>query len=215
MRRTLPIALLVALCLSLIFSATALAHAELVSSTPAAGARLTSAPTKITLVFSEEISEVATDSFFTVSNAAGAEVGRGTLDNTDLDHKTLSGTPTSSLADGVYTVNWQTVTPDDNGKSEGSFTFGVNADPGAQPTAEHEHEEEAAPTAAAGSAAQPTARPTAAAGTAQPTASAGGQPGTLPNTGDGDAGAVWLLIGAAIAVLAAGIVARRGALRGR
>jgi methionine-rich copper-binding protein CopC len=212
MNRRIGAALLIALVLSLSLFGIASAHAKLVSSDPAAGAKLDKAPAKVTLVFSEEISDKATDSFFTVSNAGGAEVGKGQLDNTDLDHKTLSGALKSGLADGVYTVTWQTITSDDNGKSEGSFKFGVNQDPGAQPT-ETPHDE-AAPTAAAGAAA-----PTAAAGAAAPTAAASHEdaahshddaPGTLPKTGDaGPDLSAYMLAGAAI-LLAGGLALRRG-----
>jgi len=193
MKRRIGVALVVALVLSLGVFGIASAHAELASSDPAAGAKLTSAPTKVTLVFSEEISDKATDSFFTVADASGAEVGKGQLDNTDLDHKTLSGTLKSGLGNGVYTVTWQTITPDDNGKSNGSFKFGVNQDPGAQPTAAPEPTE--APTAAA-SAAAPTAaaKPTAAAGTSAPA--------NLPKTGEsGPDGSGYLLAGVAILLL--------------
>jgi LPXTG-motif cell wall-anchored protein len=200
MKRRIMIALIIACALSVALFGTALAHAKLVSSDPAAGAKLTAAPAKITLVFSEEISDKQADSFFSVADAAGKEIGRGKLDTTDLDHKTLSGTPSSGMADGVYTVSWKTLTTDDNGVSEGSFTFGVNADPGAQPTAAPDHDAAAAPTAAAAVA------PTAAA--AQPTAAAGAAaPSSLPNTG-GDSGVLWLALAIALAALAGGVALR-------
>src|SRR5262245_32592487 len=126
MNGRIAIALIVALLLSMTVFGIASAHAKLVSSDPAAGAKLTAAPAKVTLVFSEEISDNATESFFNVTDESGANVGTGKLDTNDLDHKTLSGTLKEGLGDGIYTVKWQTITPDDNGKSEGSFAFGVN-----------------------------------------------------------------------------------------
>jgi copper resistance protein C len=213
MNRRITISLTLALLLSLALFSVVSAHAKLVSSDPAAGAKLTAAPSKITLVFSEEISDKESDSNFTVTDEQGASVGTGKLDTNDLDHKTLSGTLKAGLGDGIYTVKWMTLTPDDNGKSEGSFTFGVNKDPGAQPTAAPDHDEEASPTAAA-AATQPTA---AAAGAAQPTAApAGGQsPADLPKTGDSGAGmSVYLLIGATVLV-AAGIALLRKRVRTR
>jgi LPXTG-motif cell wall-anchored protein len=173
-------ALVAALLLSMALFSVASAHAKLVSSDPAAGAKLGQAPAKVTLVFSEEISDKETESFFTVTDEQGASVGTGKLDTNDLDHKTLAGTLKAGLGDGIYTVKWQTITSDDNGKSDGSFTFGVNKDPGAQPSAAPEHDEE--PTAAAGGAAQPTA----AAGATKPTAVPAGaaNPATLPKTGE-------------------------------
>ena len=188
MKRRISLVLVIVLLLSLSIFGIASAHAKLVSSDPAAGANLTKAPTRVTLKFDEEISDKATDSFFTVTNEQGATVGTGTLDNTDVDHETLSGTLNTGLADGVYTVKWQTLTPDDNGKSEGSFTFGVNKAPGAQPTAAAH--DEPAPTAAAA--------PTAA-----------GQ-GALRKTGASDMPDGGLFLAAAAILLAGGLMLRRG-----
>jgi copper resistance protein C len=214
MKRRIGLVAVLALALSLAFLTSASAHAKLVSSDPAAGARLTSAPAKITLVFDEEISAVATESFFTVTNASGTTVGSGKLDTNDLDHKTLSGTLQGSPGNGVYTVAWETITPDDNGQSEGSFTFGINVDPGAQPTAAP-HDEEEQPTAAPG---QPTAAAEehdhdAAEGTPAPEHdhdAAGGTPGNLPRTGESSPDlSPYLLVGV-VALLAGGLALRRG-----
>lgn len=194
MNRRMSLALVLALVLSLAAFGIASAHAKLVSSDPAAGANLKAAPAKVTIVMSEEVSAKETDSYFIVTNEQGKEVGRGKLDNTDVDHKTLSGTLTGGTGDGVYTVTWYAVTPDDNGKSNGSFTFGVNKAPGAQPTAAAH--DEPAPTAAA---------------TAQPTAahSHDEAPTTLPKTGSSDipVGGAFLLL--ATLLLAGGLALRR------
>jgi LPXTG-motif cell wall-anchored protein len=214
MKRRIGLVVVLGLALSLAFLTIASAHAKLVSSDPAAGAKLTSAPSKVTLVFSEEISAKEDESFFKVTNASGAEVGTGKLDSNDLDHKTLSGTLQAGLADGVYTVAWEAVTPDDNGHTQGSFSFGINVEPGAQPTAVP-HDEEEQPTAAPG---QPTAAPAehdhdAAEGT--PTAehdhdTAGGTPGNLPRTGESGPNLTpYLLIGVVV-LLVGGLVLRRG-----
>src|SRR5215470_3330031 len=126
MKRRIGLVMVLGLALSLAFLTVASAHAKLISSDPAAGAKLTSAPSKVTLVFSEEISAKENESFFKVTNASGASVGTGK--------------------------------PDANGHSEGSFTFGINAEPGAQPTAAPEPTEAPEATAAPG-AAQPTPTP--------------------------------------------------------
>ncbi|HEX9374247.1 MAG TPA: copper resistance protein CopC [Roseiflexaceae bacterium] len=202
MKRRIGVVLVLALALSLGMLTVASAHAKLVSSDPAAGAKLDKAPSKVTLVFSEEISDKSDESNVTVTDEQGSEVGKGGLDTTDLDHKTQTATLNAGLGDGIYTVKWNALTPDDNGHSEGSFTFGVNKDPGAQPTAAPEptEAEEATPTAtAAGGAAQPTATPAGAA-----------KPGTLPKTGEsGPDMSGYLLLGAAI-LLAGGVALRRG-----
>jgi LPXTG-motif cell wall-anchored protein len=204
MNRRTVFGIIIVLALSLGWLGTALAHAELVSSDPAAGTKLTKAPAKVTLIFSEEIDDQG--SSFTVTDAKKATVGTGKLDLNDLDHKTLTGTLNAGLGDGVYTVAWDVLTSDDEAEESGTFTFGVNADPGAQPTAVPEEEATAVPTTAATPA--PTTRPTtAAAGAAQPTAtpSTGAGPATLPTTGD--TGADWsaYLLMIAILFVAGGI----------
>ena len=204
MNRRTVFGIIIVLALSLGWLGTALAHAELVSSDPAAGTKLTKAPAKVTLRFSEEIDDQG--SSFTVTDAKKATVGTGKLDLNDLDHKTLTGTLNAGLGDGVYTVAWDVLTSDDEAEESGTFTFGVNADPGAQPTAVPEEEATAVPTTAATPA--PTTRPTtAAAGAAQPTAtpSTGAGPATLPTTGD--TGADWsaYLLMIAILFVAGGI----------
>jgi LPXTG-motif cell wall-anchored protein len=205
---------LAALALAFTLASTALAHAKLVKSDPAAGAKLAKAPERVTLTFSEEISDKPDESYFTVTDAKGTKVGAGTLDKNDLDRKTLAGTLNPGLGDGVYTVSWQTITPDDNGKSTGTFTFGVNADPGPQTDVAGKEAEEAtatptaAPkptTAAGGGAAQPTAQPA--------TPAAGGQPTNLPTTGGEErALGLFALVAAALA-LALGLLLRRRAAR--
>ena len=173
-RRTI-FGIIIVLGLSLGLLSTAFAHAKLVSSDPAAGAKLTAAPAKVTLVFSEEIDEQG--SSFTVSDAKKATVGTGKLDLNDLDHKTVSGTLNAGLGDGVYTVAWKVITSDDKAEESGTFTFGVNADPGPQPTAEPEEgEATAAPTAAANPTV--TTRPTTAALSGRRSTSAPTRPAT-------------------------------------
>jgi methionine-rich copper-binding protein CopC len=214
MNRHIGIGLILVLALCLALSSTALAHAKLVSSDPAADAKLAKAPAKVTLVFSEEISDKETESNFTVTDETGATVGTGKLDTNDLDHKTMSGALKTGVGDGIYTVKWNAVSPDDNGHSDGNFTFGVNKDPDAQPTAAPEPTEmaEAAPTAVATGATQPTTAPTAKpasapAGTASPT--------NLPRTGDGEPhGFGYALLGAII-LLAGGLALRQVITRAR
>lgn len=178
----------VALILGLGLLGRALAHAELVASDPKDGARLDTPPAKITLVFDEEID--GAKSSFTITNATGAKVGEGKLDLNDLDRKTLSGSMDVRAGDGLYTVNWVAVTPDDNEQTEGTISFSVGAaqpQPTAtiQPTATLR----APPT-------QPsTPRPTTA---TQPTVA----PSNLPRTGEGvDRDAGWLLVLGLLALL--------------
>jgi copper resistance protein C len=189
------------LVLSLLVAGNAMAHASLVSSEPNDGAKLDAPPAKITLVFNEELGEQ--ESSFTVTDAAGKQVGAGKLDLNDLDRKTLTGTLDAGAGDGVYTVNWVGYTPDDKETKEGSISFTVGAAQ-AQPTAAPAAT--ARPTSAGAPTAQPTVAPTAA-------SAAGGSPSTLPRTGEVDALSAGLLTLAALIVLAGGLVLRRSKRR--
>ncbi len=110
-QRTMTVGLVLALVLSLLLIGSAMAHAKLVSSEPQDGAKLDAPPAKITLVFNEELGEQ--ESNFTVTDAAGKQVGDGKLDLNDLDRKTLTGTLDAGAGNGVYSVNWVGYTPDD------------------------------------------------------------------------------------------------------
>ncbi len=99
MKRRISIGIVIALLLSLALFSIASAHAKLVSSDPAAGSKLTQAPAKVTLVFSEEISAKSDESNVTVTDEQGNEVGKGGLDSTDLDHKTQTVTLKAGLGD--------------------------------------------------------------------------------------------------------------------
>jgi copper transport protein len=110
---------------SLVASATAAgAHAAIVSSTPAAGEELGSAPGVVSLTFSEPLIEA-------LSRAV-------VVDPNGLRHK---GGPTSERkmevrlatnAPGVYRVEWKTVSPVDGHSLEGQFFFGVGVKPGGE-----------------------------------------------------------------------------------
>jgi len=215
MKRRISIGLIVALLLSITLFSVASAHAKLVSSNPAAGTKLDKAPAKVTLVFSEEISSKEAESFFKVTDESGAAVGTGKLDTNDLDHKTLAGTLNSGVGDGIYTVSWEATTPDDNGHSEGSFTFGVNKDPGAQPTAAaDDHDEEPTAMPAAAGAAQPTATPHDhnEGPTAVP-AAGGANPSTLPKTGESAPNLTAYFMLGAVLLLIAGLLLLRSRKR--
>jgi copper resistance protein C len=102
----------------------AAAHAELDSSTPAAGENLDSAPTEVTLTFDDELDPDG--SSFTVVDSDGLEVGIGEVDLTVADRNVLAGEVTITDA-GVYTVEY-TVVGDDGHEVSGTISFGYNAD---------------------------------------------------------------------------------------
>jgi LPXTG-motif cell wall-anchored protein len=104
----------------------AFAHARLVSSDPAADARLDSAPSAITLVFSEELKPDGNS--ITVTDAGGAQVDAGDtkLAASDAQRRTITVSLNSGLGDGVYTVKWVNASTDGHSE-EGSFSFTVGA----------------------------------------------------------------------------------------
>lgn len=109
-----------------------LAHADLVSSDPADGARLAAAPATITLVFSEELKPEG--NLITVSDAGGAQVDAGdtTLDLNDPNRATLTVSLRSGLGNGTYTVSWKNASTDGHAE-EGTLSFTVGAAAAAAP----------------------------------------------------------------------------------
>jgi copper transport protein len=103
---------------------TAAAHAELVSSNPAADARLAAAPAQVTLVFSEELAPDG--NLVTVTDARGAQVDLKdtALDLNDPKRVTLTVSLKAGLGDGSYNVAWQNQSSDGHSE-EGNFNFSV------------------------------------------------------------------------------------------
>jgi copper resistance protein C len=115
-------AAVVSACFTLAPIGEAFAHAQLVSETPAANAVLTSAPTSLTLKFSE-----AVELKFTGVAITGADKSAVATDAASLDPKDastfivpLKGT----LASGKYRVQWHALARDGH-KTNGSFSFTI------------------------------------------------------------------------------------------
>ena len=150
------------------------AHASLDHCTPALGSTVATAPAQIVCIYSEEIDTKR--STMSVWDANGNEVDKqdAHLDLNDANHETmLVSLDTSKAANGLYTVKWHTVTPDDNGITDGSWQFiigSANATP-YPPTQVKQGETPAAGTPAAASAVS-TATPAASSTAATPAATA-------------------------------------------
>jgi copper transport protein len=118
--RVVVVASLTALA-SVGMTGVASAHANLLSSNPAGGSTLQSAPTQLVLNYSEEpdpqLSQVE------LLNSSGATVDTGTP--TLQGQKTLVVPITGDMPDGVYTVSWSAVSVDDGHTTTDSFSFGV------------------------------------------------------------------------------------------
>ncbi len=97
----------------------ALAHAGLLSSSPAADDTLTVPPEAVTLVFDGELTPDGTG--FTVTDADGDVVGEGALDLTVAERNEIRG-DLEPGEPGTYTVTWTAVSADGH-EERGDFTF--------------------------------------------------------------------------------------------
>lgn len=111
--------------------AVTLAHAELVSSSPAAGAQLDDPPREVTLTFDGEL--LPDGSGLVVTRAGAGEVGAGSLDLDVADRNVIAGEVTIT-EQGVYVVAWMAASVDGHAVS-GEFSFRYGAPEGAPDTA--------------------------------------------------------------------------------
>jgi methionine-rich copper-binding protein CopC len=102
------------------------AHARYDRSDPPADTVVVAAPQQLRVWFTQEL--VTRGSSLQVVDAAGNRVDQGDsrVDLNDPDRK-LMLVSLMPLADGVYTVNWRSVSAEDGDDAEGSFRFGVGA----------------------------------------------------------------------------------------
>lgn len=121
-------------------AAPAYAHAQLVGTTPANGARLDSAPAEIVLRFSERVLLVRDG--VRLLDAAGAVSPTEPARIDPTGREVILPVPADGLRSGIYTVSWRVVSADSH-PIHGAFVFGVGAievtplpDAGAQVTAD-------------------------------------------------------------------------------
>jgi copper transport protein len=116
----------VVLVLAPFWAGTALAHANLQSSDPAANAVLDQSPTEVTLTFTEppEISLTSVR----VLDTSGGDREQGSLQADPSDRFTIRQL-VETLPKGVYTVAWRAVSRADGHATAGAFAFGVQVSP--------------------------------------------------------------------------------------
>lgn len=111
-----------AVVLPLVMASPAVAHPKLVKAQPAKGAILKKTPAKVQLWFHEELDTKA--SGFTVLDQKKDRVDSGD-GKVNLDNRMMMEGTVKPLPPGVYTVKWTAVADDDQGVTEGTFTFRV------------------------------------------------------------------------------------------
>ena len=120
--RRLPAVVLLMSFAGLLFAASpALAHAQLLSSDPAPGAVLDTAPTSITLVFTEPI-EISLGAI-RLFDGAGNQVDIGKATH-PAGHTEQVQVALGDLADGSYVVDWRVVSSDSH-PVHAAYTFQV------------------------------------------------------------------------------------------
>lgn len=129
-RRAVTVAVLAAAGM-LLASPVAWAHAGLLSSNPAAGATVPTAPAQVVMAFTEQPD--LSLSVVHVLNTAGANVESGPV-RAGANPKQLVSPLPSNLANGSYTVSWRVVSAEDGHLTSGVFAFGVGTAPSAPVT---------------------------------------------------------------------------------
>ena len=114
----------------------ALAHANLIRSSPAADERLTASPQTIALFFDDELDTRASRFQVYDTNNPSLSVVEGRVDLNDPYHARLIAENVPTLPEGVYNGRWTALSATDGDTTEGEFDFIVgNAAPRLKPTA--------------------------------------------------------------------------------
>jgi LPXTG-motif cell wall-anchored protein len=207
MKRIILVCISVA-ALSLGMFQVAFAHAKIDHCTPAVDSTVAQAPAQVVCVMSEEIDTKL--STMSVWDAQGVQVDKkdAHVDLNDPDHKTLLvSLDTGNITNGVLTIKYHTVTPDDNGITDGTFQFVVGSaagTPAPDVTATPATPENGQATPMSGATATP-----AAGAAATPTASMAPTPAALPSTGESQANAGWIIGLLGVALVGGGLAVRR------
>jgi methionine-rich copper-binding protein CopC len=105
-----------------LYATSALAHAHLQKSTPAAGETVKISPTEIRLKFSEGVEPRFSTIALVAQSGVSASIDKPSVD--PADHSVLIAPVAQALKPGVYRVTWHAVSTDTH-KTEGVFTFTI------------------------------------------------------------------------------------------
>jgi copper transport protein len=114
-------------CLGLVLAGPALAHATLLSSSPADGARLPAAPRVVTLSFDEPVGLGAVG-YLHVTDQSGRRVDTGPAFHPDGDDGRVADWLRAGLGDGSYTASYRVISADSHPVT-GSIAFVVGNGP--------------------------------------------------------------------------------------
>lgn len=112
-----------ALLAALLAPGIASAHAPMVSADPAAGSTIKAAPSIVTVHFAENVNPKGSDVI--VYDVTGKQVSTAPAQVSRADLKTMT-VAMAGDGDGVYLVEWHTVSADDGDPDIGAFTFTVD-----------------------------------------------------------------------------------------
>ncbi len=141
-RLQLPLATLLSLCLLYLLTGTASAHAvipthaKVTKAIPAIGSTVSQAPTTVTVFALENINPDPNKSNLFVYSPAGDLISQGNAKVSLINPEEMSITikPDTANLNGVYVVQWKTVSALDGDPDQGAFVFTVNTGAVATPT---------------------------------------------------------------------------------
>ncbi|MEP6872010.1 MAG: copper resistance protein CopC [Anaerolineaceae bacterium] len=109
--------------LNFVLVSLAFAHSEPTNVKPGQNAVLTTAPTEVVLLMSEEMARQAGGNDVVVQDSKGAEVTKQPATIDGANRKKLSVPLPAGLLPGTYTVRWRTLSADDGDSASGNYTF--------------------------------------------------------------------------------------------
>jgi copper transport protein len=119
-----------AVALGLVAPASALAHAYLIKTVPAASGVLNAAPASVALTYDEAVEPRF--AIISVTDAAGRQVTHGTITRSPSNPDTLMVPLRPNLPEGWYLVYWRAISIDGH-PVQGAFTYAVGPNPGPAP----------------------------------------------------------------------------------
>lgn len=141
-RLPLPLATVLSLCLLYLMTGTASAHAvipthaKVTKAIPAIGSTVSQAPTTVTVFALENINPDPTKSNLFIYSPAGDLISQGnaTVSLTNPEEMSITIKPDTANLNGVYVVQWKTVSALDGDPDQGAFVFTVTTGAAATPT---------------------------------------------------------------------------------